>query len=238
MTCPVCHQGAREIPVARHYMREPLYVCDGCGLVHADRKPTGTWDSWPENYHPSWPASRARLVYVAEFLDQHGLMDDIFDISEGDGFFLRQCRMRGAKAEGMNEPFETANKRRYKVVCINWTLENTSDPVGMLRWARDHGEYVCIAMGSRILVPFKKPLWAYLDDSPSYLHPNHFSFGTLRSTMGQAELTPHKVNRYLDTDHLVVIGVTGESWWTGDNPKEVIRYFERWHEDTKCYAKG
>jgi len=157
----------------------------------------------------------------------------------GDGFFLEECDRRGAATKGTNLAFEDNEySNHHEVVCINWTLENTSDPVGMLRWAAKHGNYVCVAMSSRIMVPFRKPLWAYIDKSPGYLHPNHFSYNTLRSTMGFAELAPHFVNRYIDTDYLVVIAVAGEQWWAGDHPDKVIDFFERWHEDTKCYAKG
>ena len=240
MTCPLCSGVGREIEVARHYMDDPLYTCNTCGLVHADRRAPEAWVEWPENYNPTWPAARARQVYVAEFLKQHNLLSDVFDISMGDGFFLDECERRGTKTSGTNETItEDFDADHHEVVCVNWTLENTADPVGMLKWARDHGDYVCIATGSRILVPFKKPLWAYLDKSPTHLHPNHFSVSTLSRALYEAELYPVEFNRYVDTDHLVVIAkVTGMKYPTWDRPDDVIDFFERWHEDTKCYARG
>lgn len=243
MICPACRSLGREIQVAQHYMKEPLYTCEGCGLVFADRKSSEetfqAWEGKIDNYDPTWPAARARLVYVAEFLKQNGLCNDVFDISMGDGFFMEECQRRGAMTAGMNDNFVGYGMDKVEVICINWTLENTADPVGMLRWAGKHAKYVCVATGSRILVPFKKPLWAYLDDSPAYLHPQHFSRGTLSSTMGYAGMAPHATNRFMDTDYLVSIAHVGtEQWWAGDNTNKVIEWFERWHEDSKCYARG
>jgi len=239
MTCPVCQGDGREIEVARHYMDAPLYVCEDCGLVHADRKAPEAWDEWPDNYNPTWPAARARQVYVAEFLKSHNLCNDVFDISMGDGFFLDECTRRGADTYGMTDTVEGSQySGHHEVVCINWTLENAADPVGMLKWAKEHGDYVCVATGSRILVPFKKPLWAYLDKSPTWLHPNHFSASTLCAALNKAGLGPLQFNRYMDTDHLVIIAGPDEfDTWARDNPDDVIDFFERWHEDTKCYAR-
>jgi len=233
-------------------MDDPLYVCSSCGLVHTDRgtpeETAKAWEEWPVNYDPSWPAARARQVYVAEFLVQHGLTKGVFDVSVGDGFFIKECRRRGIPATGLVQGRSRPGcytgtiennevEGRFPVVCINWTLENTADPVAMLRWARAYGDHVVVATSSRILVPFKKPLWAYIDRSPVHLHPQFFSFETLRSTMGHAGLAVGINNRYIDSDYLVVVGVDGEGWWSGDHPDKVIEFFNRWHEDTKCYAR-
>src|SRR5262249_13824624 len=55
--------------------------------------------------------------------------------------------------------------RKFDVVTIMWTLENCTDCRGMINAAYDTlvpGGYLAVATGSRILVPFKKPLQYFL----------------------------------------------------------------------------
>jgi hypothetical protein len=47
------------------------------------------------------------------------------------------------------------------------------------------------------------------------------------------------VNRYIDTDHLVIIakntGRSGFSLTRSDDPKKIIDFFERWDRDTQQF---
>lgn len=262
--CRVCgHSSRATISIAANYIDEPLFVCCGCGLVHTDvlsaASTVAAWNAKPENYVPSWPMARARLFFTAEFLDQSiGLAGKrVLDVSAGDGFFLEECRRRNAEVSGMAQSSADAESTlargiscrigsiettkdvgRHDVVCINWTLENTANPMGMLAWAAERGKYVCVVTGSRILVPFKKPLWAYIGKCPPYLHPQRFSFNTLRWAMAEAGLKAKHWNRYIDSDWLAIIAERGAGERIPDKPSDVIGFFTRWHQDTGHYERG
>lgn len=123
---------------------------------------------------------------------------------------------------------------------VVWTLENTSSCRSMMESGRkllkDDG-FLTVATSSRILVPFKKPLHYYLNSLVSALHPFFFSANALRNLFTNAGFKIEHVNRFIDTDYLVITGraerqasrpaVTKDDWL------EVISFFERWHEETR-----
>ena len=65
---------------------------------------------------------------------------------------------------------------------------------------------MCIAEGSRILVPFKKPLHYYFSKMKVDLHPYHFSVNSLKNLFQISGYEATKVNRYIDSDVLCMIG--------------------------------
>src|SRR5207248_541194 len=90
---------------------------------------------------------------------------------------------------------------------IVWTLENTSSCRSMMAGARAllrDGGYLTVATSSRILVPFKKPLHYYLNSKASALHPFFFSANALRNLFTNAGFAVEHVNRFIDTDYLVM----------------------------------
>ncbi len=95
-----------------------------------------------------------------------------------------------------------------------------------------------IATGSRILMPFKKPLQYYLGPNVD-AHPFHFSANALTSLMHKAGFKVTAHNRFIDSDYLVLVGERVDS---GDGlalPKDdchdVVEYFERWHRETQTH---
>ena len=67
-----------------------------------------------------------------------------------------------------------AATRQFDVVAMLWTLEASQSPRRMVEAARKMlkpGGYVVVGTGSRILVPFKKPLHMYLVEGPVDVHP-------------------------------------------------------------------
>jgi 2-polyprenyl-6-hydroxyphenyl methylase/3-demethylubiquinone-9 3-methyltransferase len=170
-------------------------ICSGCGFVHVKERRgiEAVAKAWDEiyasgQYSPDWPGVKARLFYVAEWLDQTiGLKGkSVLDIGAGNGEFLLRAAHRGAGhlcgldpsrkncnlilqkgIEACNAWVSPGSRPlgKFDIVTLNWTLENTADCIAVLKYARDcvnPGGHVVVSTGSRILVPFKKPLSFYL----------------------------------------------------------------------------
>lgn len=227
-----------------------------------------TWSEeiFGSGYTARIPAVTARLTYVAEILEAElGLAGkDVCEIGAGEGEFLELARSRGSRVFGIEpssancdlleragipcftgtiESHEETHGREaaFDLVAILWTLENCQDCRRMLsaahRLLRPDG-HIVVATGSRILVPFKKPLWTYFSTNPADTHAFRFSANTLHGLLAVSGFQPIYVNRYLDHDVLCVIGrrVEGEApGWQGDDYLEVYSFFERWYVDTAMY---
>lgn len=135
-----------------------------------------------------------------------------------------------------------AGARSFDLVAVLWTLENCQDCQEMLRGAREllrDGGHIVVATGSRILVPFKKPLHAYLSRNPADTHAFRFSARTLQGILAVSGFEPVHVNRFLDNDILCVIARKApdgaEIPWQGDDYLDVHGFFERWYVDTAIY---
>ena len=88
-----------------------------------------------------------------------------------------------------------------------WTLVNTSSCLDMVSIANKmlkKNGVILLAESSRILVPFKKPLHMYFSPLKSDLHPFHFSKNSLTNLLLVNYFNPFFVNRYIDTDYLVI----------------------------------
>ena len=99
------------------------------------------------------------------------------------------------------------------------------------------GGHLMIATGSRILVPFKKPLHKYFMKNAADTHCFRSSANTLQGLMAVSGFKMAEVNRFVDTDYLTMIGQkTDRSQdipWQGDNWEEVIDFFNRWDKETR-----
>lgn len=217
------------------------------------------------------PAMMARQTFVAEFLAGRVELagKTICDIGAGEGFFLRYLKDQyGIKPFGI-EPSSSNCKRlrdlgipsfagtieqfgasaegkNYKadVATIMWTLENCLSCNDMLRGANavlPVGGKILVATGSRILVPFKKPLFTYFSRHPIDIHCFRFSANALQTALGNSGFKTIATNRYLDNDILCVLaekvadGVSVPP--KKDRPLEVLAFFERWHQDSVFYLR-
>ena len=217
------------------------------------------------------PAAIVRQTFVAEFLASRTDIKDrrVCDIGAGEGFFLRyltdQYRVSPfgiepspencARLKALGIPSYTGTieqfgksqegaKYRADVVTIMWTLENCLSCTDMLAGAArllEPGGKIVVATGSRILVPFKKPLFAYFSTIPADGHCFRFSANTLQTALAKAGFKTTATNRYLDNDILCVIGEkvpSAEKIPTRkDHPLAVLSFFERWHQDTLHYLQ-
>ena len=127
----------------------------------------------------------------------------------------------------------------FDLATIVWTLENCQSCRTMLDSARDllaDGGHVVVATGSRILTPFKKPLNYYLGPNTADTHAFRFSANTLRGALAESGFEVVGLNRYIDTDYLAAIGRkvdrADKPGWQGDDWRQVVAFFDRWHADT------
>ncbi len=223
-----------------------------------------------DGYTARIPAVRARQQYVADTIDvELGLAGKtVCDIGGGEGQFLEIARNEyGALVftseasakncfhlelagipyfQGTIEEFsesEVAQDRKFDIATMMWTLECCQNPRAMLEAAWKvikPGGHVVIATGSRVLVPFKKPLHMFFSDSRERdTHPLDFSANTLSGFLNTAGFEKVFVNRYLDSDVLLVIGQRVEQPikpdYPLDDPAEVAAFFERWHQESQHY---
>lgn len=219
------------------------------------------WDAvWTSGaYDSNWPAVKARLYYVAELCDQwFGWRGkSVLDIGAGQGTFAKFIQKRGAYPlalepsqdnyallrkigiDARRGPIETATDiGKFDVVTILWTLENCGDCISMLQFAGQHMQpdgHLIVATGSRILVPFKKPLRSYLSNLDPDLHCFRFSNQTLAAAIQKVGLGVTHRNPYHECDWLVVAAGAHPNEPPMkppyDNPQKVLDYFERWRRE-------
>lgn len=228
---------------------------------------TWTKEIFGNSYTARIPAVKARQTYVADTLDvEIGLKDKIVcDIGGGEGQFLEIVRDQYGALVFSTEASETncmrmslagvkhfigtieqfaaspdAELLRADIVTIMWTLECCNSPKDMLRAAHKvlkNDGYIAIATGSRLLVPFKKPLNLFFSDiRPRDTHPIDFSAQTLQAFLAVCGFETTFVNRYVDSDVLMIIAKKSETsqkvTYPCNCPKEVAAFFERWHTET------
>jgi len=217
------------------------------------------------------PAMMSRQTFVAEFLasrvDLAG--KNVCDIGAGEGFFLNYLKDQYAATTLGIEPspgncarLETLGiqsyagtieqfcsepaRREYRadVVSIMWTLENCLSCLDMLKGAAallPPGGHIVVATGSRILVPFKKPLFMYFSHTPADTHCFRFSANSLQAALARTGFKTVATNRYIDNDILCVlaekVGAAEQLVTKKDHPLEVLSFFERWHQDSLHYLR-
>jgi 2-polyprenyl-3-methyl-5-hydroxy-6-metoxy-1,4-benzoquinol methylase len=128
-----------------------------------------------------------------------------------------------------------SNKEQFDISTLTWTLANAIDPLALLQDVVKNtktGGYVCVAESSRILVPFRKSLSDYFSKTlPADLHPSNFSANTLKLLMQLAGLEIVFVNRYFDSDVLLIMGkkvdyqVEPEFF---DDQMQVVKFMKEW----------
>jgi hypothetical protein len=210
------------------------------------------------------PWMMGRLTAVTEFIDEKiGLKGKtVFDIGGGEGVFLDMARKKGAKVFGIEPSKKNCNemksnkidcfegtieeykgKEKADIATMMWTFECCQNPNAMLKRAneilKDNG-YIVWAGGSRILVPFKKPLHLYFNDAPLDVHPLHPSFNAIRGLFAKHGFKVVHHNRFIDNDIMIVIGQKVKDKdipWQCDDYLKVEDFFKRWHKESLNYRE-
>ncbi|MFL2679732.1 MAG: class I SAM-dependent methyltransferase [Alphaproteobacteria bacterium] len=216
------------------------------------------------------PAVFARLTYALEFLKTNITFKNksICDVGAGKGEFIEFLRQADLQLKeiygvelseenseilkkkninhftgGVEEYWKSKTYKKFDILTLNWTLENTQSAKHCLDICydllKDDG-VILIATGSRILVPFKKPLQNYIPKKTNLdIHPFHFSANSIKALLNNAGFKSLIYNRYIDTDYLCVIGrkkgKKPKKIKFCDDPKEIKFFFSRWHNESLNY---
>ena len=133
-------------------------------------------------------------------------------------------------------------RNSFDIVTILWTLENCQNCRAMLEAAckllKPEGHLV-IGTGSRILVPFKKPLHYYVGPGNQDTHCFRFSTNSLSNLIALAGFELVYVNCNIDHDVLLMMAQKRKEWKSAelkrDDYQDIIDFFERWHKETENY---
>ncbi len=247
---------------ARERRSEQAIADDWSNKIFGNRPDAPT----PYTAHIPWMKARLLFCaeFIHQSIGLKGKA--VADIGAGEGVFLDIIRREeyGAKPFGIEpskENCDTLKKldiasfngtigaflasdegraKKFDVVTMMWTLECCRSPRQMLDGAYDllkPGGHIFIGTGSRILVPFKKPLNMFLSKNPLDTHPVHFSVNTLRGAFATSGFSMAHVNRYIDNDVLFMIGKKTDKSspidWPRDDYRKVLDFFKRWHKETQ-----
>jgi len=242
-------------------------ICKGCGFVYVSERRSveevaKAWNGIYSRggYDPEWPGVKARLFYVATWLDSTISLAgrSILDIGSGNGQFLAYCSGLGALGVGLDPSPDNANKVRardiacfhgwadrahppcgkFDLVTLNWTLENTGDCMSVLEYAKAclaPGGMIAVATGSRIGVPFKKRLSSYLPMDSQYPHDTHcfrWHPNHLNAAFHKIGLAIVADNDFMDRDELVcVAGEKDAPLFMNVTAELVHNYFNTWQRE-------
>ena len=136
------------------------------------------------------------------------------------------------------------NNKTIDFASLNWTLCNCSNPIKVLQSINnslvDKG-FLMIAESSRILVPFKKPIYNYFNSKfKSSYHPWHFSYNSLQNLLEICNFRVVFANRYYDENDLFIICQKQDKKYHKpkiiiDNCKKIIEFFRRWKIESNLY---
>lgn len=132
--------------------------------------------------------------------------------------------------------------KNFDAASLLWTLSTCVQPVEVLNTIhsslKDNGLLI-ISESSRILVPFKKPLYNFFvsNHHTQNTHPWLFSFNSLSNLLEICGFRIIKFNRYYDENDLVVIAQkknkkSHKPNINIDNSNMVIKFFKEWEKNS------
>lgn len=222
------------------------------------------------NYDSKIPAVVARHVYTTEtILNKINLKNkSLIDLGAGEGDFLEIIKKKklakklfgvepskkncnkinklGIKAySGTIEDYSQTTNEKYDIATLLWTLCNCSNPLEIVRSASkllNKNGYLIVAEGSRILVPFKKPMHMYFSNKQKPdMHPFHFSKNSLINLLLLNNLKIIYVNRYIDSEYLLIIAQKSNQNkiknFKLDNSKKLLKFFKEWYKHSLNFKK-
>ncbi len=139
------------------------------------------------------------------------------------------------------------NFNNFDCASLLWTLCNCVDPLTVLQTIhsslRKDG-LIIISESSRILVPFKKPIFNFFvsNHKTQNTHPWYFSYNSLSNLLEISGFRIIDRNRYFDENDLVVIAKkmnkkTHKPIIKVDNYKKVLKFLKDWEKFSYKYNK-
>ncbi len=142
---------------------------------------------------------------------------------------------------------DNKNFKNFDAASLLWTLCNCVKPIEVLdtihNSLKDDGLLI-ISESSRILVPFKKPIYNFFVSShhTQNTHPWYFSFNSLSNLLEICGFRIVKFNRYYDENDLVVVAQKKNKKNHRPNIKVddlriLTKFFKEWEKNSK-FLKG
>ena len=130
------------------------------------------------------------------------------------------------------------NFKNFDAASLLWTLCNCVKPLEILKVIHKslkNNGFLLISESSRILVPFKKPIYNFFiqNHETRNTHPWYFSFNSLSNLLEVSGFRIIKNNRYYDENDLVIIAQKKNIKKhipniKIDDPKKVIKFLKEW----------
>ena len=187
-------------------------------------------------YTSNNPIMKSRHYYSALFLNDvlKNKKIKFCDYGAGEGNFGCELLRINKKIQfNFTEDSPHIYKNAY-----NWTLCNCVKPLEILetihKSLKENG-LLLISESSRILVPFKKPIYNFFVQKyeTQNTHPWYFSFNSLSNLLEISGFRIIKNNRYYDENDLVIIAQKKNKKnhrpiIKKDNLSDVIKFFKEW----------
>jgi len=137
-------------------------------------------------------------------------------------------------------------KKPFDVGTITWTLCACSEPLEVVKSMKSNlkkNGYLLVCESSRILVPFKKPIFNCFNpklNCSGWTHPWYFTFNSLTNIFKYFGFEVVTHNRFFDEDNLVILFKNSHKNkydFKIDNYKNVISFLKRWKKESNYYLK-
>lgn len=232
-----------------------------------------THDIFGAGYSSEVPYVKARLYWVAQEISSAVDLRNktVVDVGAGEGALLRnllqvESTTRLIGIDPSERHAESLRQNGFEAFCgtaqeaaeagafsgdadlvtLTWTLENSNDCREVLSSCRallHPGGHIAIATGSRLLVPFKKPLADYLTTQrPADTHAFRFSRRSLGNLLQTEGFEVEWENQWADSDWMLLIARKTSDSPSGqfdikpearDSSSSIIEFFSEWHRNSE-----
>ena len=137
------------------------------------------------------------------------------------------------------------SRKKFDIGFLTWTLCNCAEPLDIIKsissLIKKNGILV-VAESSRILVPFKKPIFNYFNAKKDigHIHPWHWTLNSLSNIFKLFGFEILRTNRYFDEDNLVIVFKNSQNFsqkFNFDNPKKIIDFLKRWKAESMRFKE-
>jgi len=137
-------------------------------------------------------------------------------------------------------------KKKADIGILTWTLCNCSEPIEIVKSISNNivkNGHVFVAQSSRILVPFKRPIFNYFNSKldTGHLHPWHFSYNSLNNIFKYCGFTLEGSNNFVNENDMILVFKNSKNYnqkFVVDNCNKVVKFFKRWNDESKKYIQS
>lgn len=184
---------------------------------------------------------KARKIYGCRNL--YGVEHSKKNINKMKQRFKKEKMKAPIAFESNIEDFNTNIK--FDLGILTWTLCNCSEPLKIVKSISNNlkkNGFIIVAESSRLMVPFKKPIFNYFNPKKKsgHTHPWHWSYNSLSNIFKYHGFELIYQNRYFDENDLVLIFKNSNKKnkkFSFDNYKTVIKHLKRWSKESQFYKK-